>query len=85
MTVSQPADTHGIVDTLAKSGSCYCQAGTEKTVEFDEDFSSQPDIVLTPWGNCNLWLTSVWKGQFTFQNNSSEQVQVHWFAFNNEV
>ena len=80
MPIFNQEDVRVAASKLIKSGTDYGNAGTEKTVTFPEPFVNKPDIVLTPWGNYHVWITTIWKGQFKFLNDHDSQVQVDWVA-----
>ena len=63
-----------------QSGTVTGQGSIEKAVRFAVEFATKPNVVLTPWGNYHIWLTTITTGGFKVQNDSDEDVKVDWIA-----
>ncbi len=63
-----------------QSGTATAQGGIQETVSFDLEFGTKPNVVLSPWGNYHVWLTTITVSRFKFQNDSDGDVKVDWIA-----
>ena len=63
-----------------QSGTAIAQAGVQKTVRFALEFGTKPNVVLSPWGDYHVWLTTIRESGFRFQNDSDGDVKVDWIA-----
>ena len=63
-----------------QSGTATAQGGIQKTVSFALEFGIKPNVVLSPWGDYHVWLTTITVNRFKFQNDSGGDVKVDWIA-----
>lgn len=57
---------------------------TEKTVTFEEAFTSLPVVKLTPNNNTNIYLADVQNSFFVIQKNNDLELTVNYIAIESE-
>ena len=50
-------------------------------VVFDNEFSSNPRISITPWKDCNTWITAVSTIGFSWESEEDDTT-IDWIAHN---
>ena len=75
MPISNPAINN------PRSGSDQGLAQTEHEVSFEGFFYSPPHVLITPFGEYDVWVVDVDMDRFTWNNNkTSGRATIHWIA-----
>lgn len=62
----------------------FSEGENEKTVTFEEAFTSLPVIKLTPNNNTSVYLSDVQNSYFVVQKNNSLELTVNYIAIESE-